>query len=45
MLPPDAFEDFLHISTFDKTAFFSGEKQGMLVKDECNSWYNRVCNF
>ena len=41
----DTFEDFLCGSIFDKTAFYLGEKQGMLVKDECSSWYNRVSTF
>ena len=45
VLPPDAFETFLCGSIFDKTAFCLGEKQGMLVNDECSSWYNRVGNF
>ena len=36
-----------HISIylFDKTSFCSGEKQGMLINDECRSWYNRVDDF
>ena len=29
----------------NKTAFCSGEKQGILANDECSSWYNRVGNF
>ena len=38
------FEAFLCGSFFfAKTAFCSGEKQGMLVK--CSSWYNRVGDF
>ena len=45
ILPPDAFETFLRVSIFDKTAFCLGEEQGMLIKDECSSWYNRVGNF
>ena len=28
-----------------KTALCLGEKQGMLVNDECSSWYNRVGDF
>ena len=39
---PDAFEAFLHSSIFDKAVFCLGEKQGMLVNDECSSWYNTV---
>ena len=45
VLPPDAFETFLHGSILDKTAFCLGEKQGMLVNDEYSSWYNRVGDF
>ena len=30
----DTLEAFLHGSVFDKTAFCSGEKQGVLVSDE-----------
>ena len=30
---------------FFKTAFCLGEKHGMLVNNECSSWYNRVGNF
>ena len=37
VLPPDAFEAFVHGSIFDKTAFCLGEKEGMLVNDECSS--------
>ena len=28
-----------------KAAFCLGEKQGLLVEDECSSWYNRVGDF
>ena len=45
VLTPEAFEAFMHGSIFDKTVFCLGEKQGMLVDDECNSWYNKVGNF
>ena len=38
-------EAFLHGSIFDRTAFCFGEKQGMLVNDECSRWCNRVGNF
>ena len=41
----DAFEAFLLNSTFNKTIFYLGEKQGLLVRDECSSWCNRVGNF
>ena len=30
---------------YGKAVFCLGEKQGMLVNDECSSWYNRVGNF
>ena len=29
---------------FNKAVFCLGEKQGMLVNDECSLWYNRVGN-
>ena len=45
VLPSDAFETFLHASNFVKTAFCLGEKEGMLVNDECSSWNNRVGDF
>ena len=42
VLTSEAFEAFIHGSIFDKAAFCLGEKQGMLVNDECSSWYNKV---
>ena len=45
VLLPDALETFLHSSIFDKAVFCLGEKLGMLVNDECSSWYNRVGDF
>ena len=45
ILPLDTFESFLNSSIFNKTAFCLGEKQGMLVNDECSSWYNTVGKF
>ena len=42
MLLPDAFENFIHCSVFNKMIFCLGEKQGMIVNDDCSSWYNRV---
>ena len=45
VLLPDAFEAFLCGSIFDKTAFCLGGKQGMLVNDECSSWYKRGGEF
>ena len=42
---PDAFETFLHSNIFAKTAFCFGEKEGMLVNNDCSSWYNRVGDF
>ena len=44
-LPLGAFKAFLLGSIFDKIVLCLGEKQGMLVNDECNTWYNRVGNF
>ena len=41
----DTFEAFLCGSIFNKTAFYLGEKQGILVSDECRSWYNSIGNF
>ena len=38
-------ERFFRSSAFDKAVFCLGEKQHMLVKDECIPWYNRVGNF
>ena len=45
VLLPDAFEDFMHRSVLDKTVFCLGEKQGMIVNDDCSLWYNRVGDF
>ena len=42
VLTSEAFEAFIHGSIFDKAVFCLGEKQGMLVSDECSSWYNKV---
>ena len=39
---PQAFEAFLCSSIFDKALFCLGEKQNMLVNDECSSRYSRV---
>ena len=43
--PPYAFETFLHGNILDKTEFSLGEKEGILVNDECSPWYNRVGDF
>ena len=32
-------------SIFDKTVLCLGKKQGILINNECSSWYNRVGNF
>ena len=32
-------------SVLDKMVFCLGEKQGMIVNDDCSSWYNRVGEF
>ena len=45
VLPPDAFEDFMHHSILDKTIFWLGKKQGVIVNNDCSSWYNRVGDF
>ena len=45
VLTSEAFETFTHGSIFDKAVFCLGEKQGMLVNDECSSWYNKVGDF
>ena len=45
VLTSEAFEAFIHGSIFDKAVFCLGEKQGMLVNDECSSWYNKVKDF
>ena len=45
VLLPDDFEAFLCSNSFDKTVFCLGEKQGMLINDECSCWYNRVGDF
>ena len=45
ILNPEAFEAFNHSSIFDTSVFCLGEKQGMLLNDECSSWYNRVGDF
>ena len=38
----DAFEDFMRDSIF---AFCLGKKQGMIVNNDCSSWYNGVSDF
>ena len=45
VLLPDDFEAFLSSSILNKTVFCLGEWQGILVNDECSSWYNKVGNF
>ena len=42
---PNAFETFLHGNIFNKTDFCFGETEGILINDECSSWYNRVGDF
>ena len=37
ILTPEAFKAFIHSSIFNKAVFCLGEKQGMLVNDECSS--------
>ena len=36
---------FCHSNVFDIAVLCLREKQGMLVNNECGSWYNRVGNF
>ena len=45
VFPPDAFKAYLCGSVFDKIVFCLGEKQDVLVNNECSSWYNRVGGF
>ena len=45
VLTLEAFEAFIHRSIFDKAVLCLGKKQGMLVNDECSSWYNKVGGF
>ena len=45
VLTSDAFETFSRGNIFDKTTFCLGEKQGLLINDECGSWYNSVGDF
>ena len=42
VLTLDALEAFNHGSILDKAVFCLGKKRGMLVNDECSSWYSRV---
>ena len=44
-LTSSAFEAFSHGSIFDKAVFCLGQKQGMLVNDECSSLNSRVGDF
>ena len=45
ILSPEAFEAFNYSNIFDKAVLCSGEKQGMLIHNECSSWYNKVGGF
>ena len=45
VLTPVAFETFCNGSIFDKAIFCLGVKQGMVINDECSSWYSRVGDF
>ena len=45
VLPPDAFDPFLRSSNFDKGLFCLRERKGLLVNDECSSWYSRIGEF
>ena len=45
ILTLEAFEAVNYSNIFDKTVFCFSEKQGMLINDECSSWYNGVGDF
>ena len=45
ILTQETFEVFNNSSIFNKAVFCLGEKQGMLINDDCSSWYNRVGDF
>ena len=45
VLSPDAFDAFLRGSVFDKALFHLTERKGLLVNDECRSWYSRLGGF
>ena len=45
ILALEAFKAFNNSSIFDKAVFCLGEKQGMLINDECSPCYNRVGDF
>ena len=42
VLTLEAFEAFIRGSIFNKAVLRLCEKQGMLVNNECSSWYNKV---
>ena len=44
VLVSDVFEAFVLHSIFDDSICL-GEKQGMVVNNDCGSWYNRIGNF
>ena len=41
----EGFKASNHNCMFDKAVFCVCEKQGMLINDECSSWYYGVGNF
>ena len=45
ILTLEAFEAFNHSNIFDKAVFGLVKKQGLLINDDCSSWYNRVRDF
>ena len=45
ILTPEAIKAFNYSSIFTNTVFCLGEKQGMLINNECSSWYNKVGNY
>ena len=45
VLSSETFGAFFGSSIFDKALFCLGEMKGLLVNDECSSWYSRVGDF
>ena len=45
VITKEAYDTFNSASVFDKSVFCLGEKQGLIVSDECSNWYNEVGSF
>ena len=45
VLPAHILEAFVHTQIFIQTMFCLGEKQVVLVSNECSSLHNKVSNF